>query len=406
MSLTKRLLEQLDEDTARGYSVPERGKKYLCYKHYSDRYINQHIYECGAEGKCSYCKSRCKVLDFSYFVEYVGAALSDYLVSIEEANLPYDSTFIEDDDDNSLFKSRCGFAVPSDVDFFDDTDDVMSSFGLLSNSDELNRDLKSHLLYGNRIRRNPTSLSPSEELSMMWQQFSEYVRTKQRFTFFRSWLFDENHLNQSDNGLGDILSELGVLVHHVERTIKEGDTLYRCRPADSGETVVGFDDITAPPAVSAKSNRLSPAGISMFYGSFDRNTAIREVEYATTKKLVYLGTFKTTRPLRVIDMCSNQHISFWMPDESWQVALFLKHFHEEISKAISPDDNSEVEYTPSQIFTEYLRYLCKDSDGSNYDGIIYKSAITGCRNVVLFYDQKASASVLSLDGDIERIVKL
>lgn len=96
MSLTKRLLEQLEEDTARGFSVPERGKKYLCYKHYSDRYINQHIYESGVEGECSYCKSRCKVLDLSYFVEYVGAALSDYLVRIEDANLPYDSTFIED----------------------------------------------------------------------------------------------------------------------------------------------------------------------------------------------------------------------------------------------------------------------------------------------------------------------
>lgn len=79
--------------------------------------------------------------------------------------------------------------------------------------------------------------------------------------------------------------------------------------------------------------------------------------------------------------------------------------HEEISKDISKEDNTEVEYVPSQIFTEYLRYLCKDSDGSNYDCIIYKSSITGCRNVVLFYDQKASASVLCLDGEIERIVK-
>ena len=81
------------------------------------------------------------------------------------------------------------------------------------------------------------------------------------------------------------------------------------------------------------------------------------------------------------------------------------YFHNEISKKLWPNDNGEVEYIPTQIFTAYLRYLCKTSDDNHYDGIIYKSATTRRRNVVLFYDQKTSASVLSIDGQIERLEK-
>lgn len=39
MGFTKRLLEQMEEDSSRGYSVPERGERFLCANHYSDKYL-------------------------------------------------------------------------------------------------------------------------------------------------------------------------------------------------------------------------------------------------------------------------------------------------------------------------------------------------------------------------------
>ena len=405
MGFTKRYLEQLEEESARGYSAPERGDRFLCTSHYSDEYLNAFIQENGVEGVCSYCGRRGRVIDFSDFVEHVGSKLSEHLEQIDDAGLFLESTIFDDDDEVVPgITRRDGFAAPEGVPYYNDFSEMMWDFDLVSDSEELNNDLSNSMLFERRIRRDPMAMLLSEELSMMWRNFCDFVKTRQRFTFFKSWLFDEGMLEQSDNGLGDILSELGGLVHRVEATIEVGTALYRCRPANPDETVASFEDITAPPASAAKSNRLSPAGISMFYGSFDKDTPIAEVGYAVGKPIIYLGAFKTTKPLRVIDLCSDLHVSFWMQD-GWQEASFLMHFHNEISKKIGPKDNGEVEYVPTQIFTEYLRYLCKASDGTQYDGIIYKSATTGRRNVVLFYDQKTSESVLSLDGQIEKLEK-
>ena len=405
MGFTKRLLEQMEEDSSRGYSVPERGERFLCANHYSDKYLNAFVRKNGILGVCSYCGHRGRVIDFSDFVEHVGSKLSEHFEQIDDAGLFLENSIFDDDDEviNGITR-RDGFAAPAGVPYYSDFSEMMWDYDLVSDSEELNNDLSDCMLFERRIRRDPMAMLLSEELSMMWRNFCDYVKTKQRFTFFRSWLFDDDVIGHSDNGLGDILSELGGLVRRVEATIEVGKVLYRCRPADPGEKVVSFEDITAPPAFAAKSNRLSPAGISMFYGSFDKDTSIAEVGYAIDKPIIYLGAFKTTKPLRVIDLCSDLDVSFWMPD-GWQEASFLMHFHNEISKKLGPNDNGEVEYIPTQIFTEYLRYLCKTSDDNHYDGIIYKSATTDCRNVVLFYDQKTSASVLSLDGQIERLKK-
>ncbi|MBO5919675.1 MAG: RES family NAD+ phosphorylase [Bacteroidales bacterium] len=81
----------------------------------------------------------------------------------------------------------------------------------------------------------------------------------------------------------------------------------------------------------------------------------------------------------------------------------MSHFHDEISKPISPDDNPEIEYIPSQIFTEYVRCLCKTLCGNSYDGIVYRSSLTGEKNVVLFYDCESSAEVLKLVKDPEEL---
>ena len=65
---------------------------------------------------------------------------------------------------------------------------------------------------------------------------------------------------------------------------------------------------------------------------------------------------------------------------------------EVITKPI--DKNPGIEYVPTQIFTEYIRFM------NNYhiDGIIYRSSLTGGRNVVLFYDNETSADILQLNN--------
>lgn len=87
--------------------------------------------------------------------------------------------------------------------------------------------------------------------------------------------------------------------------------------------------------------------------------------------------------------------------DDWQRYAFLRSFHNEISQPTDPD-KGRLDYIPSQVFCEYLRFIQKASDGNNYDGIIYKSALTKEQNIALFYDNKSSAVIL----DLKKISKI
>ena len=371
------MLIQMDEEKSRGYSIPEKGEKFLCAHHFRNKYLTDYIETYGFQGTCSYCGRRGSVIDLADFVEYVGGRLFDYLEDIDDAGL-----FLE----SSIFDE-------SNVEALED-------FGLVPDSEELYEDLSSNLYLENKIRRDPTSLLLSDELSMLWEQFCDLVKSKQRYIFFRSSQFDDDAFQHSSNGLFDILTELGGLVRNVEDKLPHGTTIYRCRPAKETDKVTSFVDVTAPPVAASKANRLSPTGISMFYGSFDKDTPLIETRAYATTPLIYRASFDITRDLRVINLCNMPAIDFWMPS-GWQEYSFLSHFHQEISKPLTPKDNPDIEYIPSQIFTEYLRYLCLSSAGEPYDGIIYQSAQTKKPNIVLFYDNKTSAEVLQLHEPIE-----
>ena len=398
------MMIQMEEDRVRGYSVPERGEKFLCSDHFSDPYLRDYIKLHGTLGECSYCGSRGTVLDLADFVEYIGIRLAEYLEDIDNAGLFLASSFYDDGDEEIPgFIRRCGYIAPEDADFYESNLDAMDDFGLIPDSDSLYEDISSSLYLENKIRRDPTSLLLSDELSLLWSRFSNLVKYQQRYTFFKSSLFDEESLLHSSSSLSDILTELSSLVRRVEDTIHTGVVLYRCRPATKTDTVTGFTDLTSPPARVAKANRLSPAGIPMFYGSFDKETPLAETRnYAKSLPLIYRGSFETTKDLRVVNLCNMPKLSFWMPS-GWQEYSFLYQFHKEISKPIAEGDNPEIEYIPSQIFTEYLRYLCKSSIGEPYDGIVYQSALTKRRNIVLFFDNRTSADVLRLCRPIEEV---
>lgn len=384
-----------DAMITRGYIPPERGKKYLCGCHFSDGYIRDYIVTNGSQGVCSYCGKKDVVLDLADFVEYVGEKLADILEDVDNAGLFCEGSFYDDGHEEIPGYQRAGgYIAPDDAPYFESTDEVMESFDLVPDNDKLYDDISSCLYMDRKIRRDPTIMMLSEELSYMWQQFSLLVKGERRFTFFKSPMFEGTEPIHSDNGLFDILTEIGGVIGAAEGTIPVGTTIYRCRPADATEKVTEFKDITAPPVKAAKANRLSPVGISMFYGSYDKETPYAEVKNYSDKPLFYTGRFHTIKDLTVVDL-SSLKASFWMPS-NWQETLFLIHFHREISKPLKKDD-TEVEYVPSQIFTEYLRYLCKNSLGKPYDGIIYRSALTSEKNVALFYDNNTTGQILELD---------
>ena len=74
----------------------------------------------------------------------------------------------------------------------------------------------------------------------------------------------------------------------------------------------------------------------------------------------------------------------------------MRIFHNEITKRIKPDDRIHTEYVPSQVFTEYLRYMFKLEGEIDVDGLIYKSSVSESKCVVLFCNQKDSRDYVDL----------
>jgi hypothetical protein len=82
----------------------------------------------------------------------------------------------------------------------------------------------------------------------------------------------------------------------------------------------------------------------------------------------------------------NLPVGYTMRDMSEDYATMIK---EELGEPIKKDSRVHIEYVPTQVFTEYVKYLYADDEEMPVQGIVYPSArIRGGVSVVLFYENK------------------
>ncbi len=156
----------------------------------------------------------------------------------------------------------------------------------------------------------------------------------------------------------------------------------------------------------------------MFYGAEDFETACEEtIDPSDTKdKMLTGGMFRTTKPLLLVDLCNlPESVCFFNDwDTTKRFGLyFLKNFQKDLSRPIKKDGRQHIEYVPTQVFTEFIRFQFKISEGEDYMGIRYPSSKTGKPCVVLFADQEqclpqrnqwAPDQLLELDRDTVNVI--
>ena len=389
-----------DENRARGYRVPDHDEKYLCLSHFDNQHLINLLTPLSTKGRCSYCGKKTNVIDLADFIETVCARLVEYIEPIDNEGLYLASSFMDDDDEDVPGWTKRGpYIAPDNVEYYDSERDVMYDFDLCTDNEVLNKDIEDCLYVEGWIRRDPTGLPMKDKMIFSWKAFASLVKSKLRYTFFRSEEYYEDIDGNYYRG-NDIIADISSMVGVVRRLLPVGTKLYRGRPEDEKAPYTEFKDLTAPPNKSAKNNRMNPQGISLFYGSLDKETPISEIQnYLDDKsKNIFLGEFETTKELDIIDLCSIPTLDFWMGENGdWQKYSFLRSFHDEISKPVDPNDEA-IDYIPTQVFSEYLRYIQKTDSGKKYEGIIYKSSLTTKKNIVLFYDNKTSEDVLILNN--------
>lgn len=391
--------QQWQEVQDRGYDFSDLREKHVCANHFEDAYLKKYILKHAELGICSYCGKRGKVTNAEHFMEHIANKICDYYGNPDNEDLPLGSSFYDDDKEEIPGIQRMGcFAVPTTADVYMSTMELFYVLDLITDDEILNTDMLNGFINDEWIQHEPFNLPEHQELSWKWESFAQMVMHEQRFTFFKRDEFQGGKDKTSDNGLDDILTELSkrISTHHLYSKIKQGTKLYRSRPLNDGDIVDKFEDITSPPNDIAKQNRMSAAGMSMFYGAFDIKTAIEECRSRKKPKTCAVGEFLAKKELVVLDLTKLPEASFWI-DGDRESIWFLNSFYKEITKTIKRDDRIHIEYIPSQVFTEYLRYLHKTPNGRQLDGLKYKSSLPRTKdNIVLFYNQMQSKNILEL----------
>ena len=128
----------------------------------------------------------------------------------------------------------------------------------------------------------------------------------------------------------------------------------------------------APPLVKAAANRMSPAGIPMFYGSSDVDTAVAEIGTHSDKTHAIVGRFEPARELKVVDLTNlpERPSIFGGDADLYHQVVFLQQFIKDVTLPVILDGREHIDYVPTQVFTEYLRY----SFPAPIDGIVFPSA--------------------------------
>ncbi|WP_367433207.1 HEPN-associated N-terminal domain-containing protein [Streptomyces celluloflavus] len=206
-------------------------------------------------------------------------------------------------------------------------------------------------------------IAPREDEALLdgWERFSHQVKSRTRYVF---WLAspgkEEKYLGGGENPAAAILESLGQLIPRagLVRSIPAGQRLWRARAHDSvGENWTAGMLGTPLPEQARQPNRMSPAGIPLFYGADSSDASMEEVARHATDAhpWVTYAAFETTKPMRVVDFTRLESVPAIFDTERAHLRRALMFLHEFVH-LISADakGREHLDYVPTQIVTEYL----------------------------------------------------
>lgn len=213
-------------------------------------------------------------------------------------------------------------------------------------------------------------------------QFTENIFHSKWRDFLRSIQFEHRFFNHiAKEFLDDLFHiltyDFDLKGKGVIKTIDAGVPLYRARIAASIELIATIksqpaSELGPTPSRLASDQRMSPAGISVFYGALDRGTCISEIrplvgdfavsaEFRAMSELNLIDLNKLTECIVVEDIYHDEFVR-----HSHAVSFFKEMLFQMSRPARRESGNP---YLPTQVIFEYLRVKFSDFT----DGIIYSS---------------------------------
>lgn len=367
MSITKRYMEYAAEEERLG---PK--DKFVCYRCVNDDFLKNHIKENADEIACSYCERRYK--------KHSSISLRD-LIALVRIGLNFDWSNLNNegvsyDNEDGVYNTE----VVDGYDIFLSTEG--EELGDITEVENLRQDIYNTL--GDQkqyVRRGWDVGDQTDHYRWGWELFVETILHRSRYVFLH-----DNGKPSSDDEImpSRFLFELSDLIKKQIRetkltTIVDNDVrIFRARQDSKYHSTA--QQLGAPPnQYATQPNRMSPAGISMFYGAFDKTTTLLEVvnpRHKTDKK-VSIGKFLPTRPLVFLDLSKLPEMPSIFDEDNHGKIHPLRFFYSFVRDLVKPIDNEQtkhIEYVPTQVITEFFRHIYTLKGGKKLDGMIYNSS--------------------------------
>lgn len=354
--------------------------KYVCAKCIADDALGRIVTSNACSKKCTYCGCQAQepiAADLDIVTKHIAECITRvYTDPVEE--LPWDGR-------------EGGYQAGTVYNLWE----LLEEIGLFIDNEELLEDITTSFDQDEWCKRDGQILSPSERKIYGWQDFKRAVKHKRRYTFWSMGDENEEEWHPDYWPVGKTLDEIVASIRETGliKQIQTGTPIWRVRIHKEKDKLVKDYDFTAPPIKKAKySNRMSPAGVPMFYGAEDFNTAYQEtVDPGKIEgKIITGGCFKTVTLLHVLDLVDIPDVPSFFNKEAVDISadlIFLRNFADDLSEPIQRDGQEHIEYVPTQAFTEYVRWETKTNDGQSIDGIRYRSSKNGKSCYVLFCKQ-------------------
>ncbi|MFU5327362.1 HEPN-associated N-terminal domain-containing protein [Pseudomonas aeruginosa] len=375
MGIAKRMWE---EEMDRGYSTVDGA--YVCARCFGDEGLKEFIRQNSQPGKCSYCERRRRVCSLNQVIEHIMNSVRLEWGHPANEGLPYET--------------REGGWQVADV---YDTWELLEELDIQCGSDELFGDISGAIHDSEWCEVEPYSLPLDRTLVYGWESFCNFIIHTARFVFFKAENAAYDRHQHDEMNPVDILEAIGGICDRLDLvgSLAVTEKIYRVRVVDPDATLSKAKELGSPPDNLANMpNRMSPVGISMFYGAFSIDTAIRETfdpSISVGKKAV-CGEFSPVRELVVIDLSDSFYVpSLFDPDkqELRSYYKFMCDFISDFSKPIERGERAHADYVPTQVVTEFFRHIYRSREGASIDGVIYPSSKTGERAIVIFADSAA-----------------
>jgi hypothetical protein len=227
----------------------------------------------------------------------------------------------------------------------------------------------------------------------LWHRFREAILHRQRFfnypaKEFLAEIFDGIQ-NQSDIDNKPAFYRLAPgddPLFYRARIVADEDA-YR-KIAEDPAGLMG-----PPPPSLRRAGRMNAAGIAVFYGATERDTAVAELRPAVGS-LISIAAFRLHRPIHVLDLTrftrAGRQLDIFAKNQMVRATqwAFMQSFASEISQPILPGDE-HLEYVPAQVVAEYLTNQPVRWRGTDVTpgAIIFRSAQRkGGKNIAIMGD--------------------